>query len=59
MTMDTSGHSNDALMMVVPIGVALIVASILLGGPMEALEVVDALLRDIVGLARDFVSALF
>jgi hypothetical protein len=56
--MNTSGHGNDALMMVVPIGVALIVAAILFGGPMEALEVLDALLRNIVWYASDFVSAL-
>ena len=34
--MQTSGHGNDALMIVVPVGVALIVGVLLCGGPAEA-----------------------
>lgn len=40
--MQTSGHGNDALMILVPVGVLLAVGIILFGGPAEALDAVNA-----------------
>ena len=36
--MQTSGHGNDSLMILVPAGVAVVVGVILFGGPTNALE---------------------
>ena len=57
--MNTSGHGNDALIMFVPVGVAVIVGVILFGGPMDALVGIDALVREVVYAATNMISALF
>jgi len=36
--MRTSGDGNDGLMILVPLGVSVIIGTVLLGGPMNALE---------------------
>jgi hypothetical protein len=56
--MNTGGHGNDGLMTLAPIGIAIIVGVILYGGPTNALEAVNDLIRDIVYLAMDLVTAL-
>jgi hypothetical protein len=56
--MDTGGHGNDALMILVPVGVSIVIGVILFGGPMNALEAVNDLVREIVYYATEFVSAL-
>ena len=57
--MNTSGHGNEALIILVPVGVAVIVAVILFGGPMDALVAIDALVRQVVYAATNTISALF
>jgi hypothetical protein len=39
--MNTSGHGYDALMILVPAGVLVIVGIILFGGPVEAFDAVN------------------
>jgi len=56
--MQTSGHGNDRLMIVVPAGVALIVGVLLFGGPAEALEVVNELAREVVQLGLEIIHGL-
>ena len=55
--MQTSGHGNDALMILVPVGVAVVVGVILFGGPMEAVEAIDNIVRDVASEAMTLVSA--
>jgi hypothetical protein len=55
--MQTGGHGNDGLMMLVPVGVALVVCVILFGGPMDALEAMNNLVRDVAYGAMTLVSA--
>ena len=57
--MNTSGHGNDALIIVVPVGVAVIVGVILFGGPTNALQAIDAFVREVVYTATNMISALF
>jgi len=57
--MNTSGDGNDGLIIFVPLGVMVIVGVILFGGPVAALEAIDALTRDFVHAAMAMVSALF
>ena len=57
--MQTSGHGNDALMILVPVGVAIIAGTILFGGPAETVEAVDAMVRTIAYEVIALVSALF
>jgi hypothetical protein len=57
--MQTSGHGNDSLMILVPVGVALVVGVILFGGPANAIEAVDGLVREIVHQTMTVVSAWF
>jgi hypothetical protein len=52
------GHGNDALMMLVPLGVV-IVGFILFGGPMEAIEAIDNVLRDVASEAMTLARAWF
>ena len=56
--MNTGGYGNDSLMTVVPIVIAIVVGVILFGGPENALETANDLIRDIVYLARDLVAAV-
>jgi DMSO reductase anchor subunit len=55
--MQTSGHGNDALMIL--IGVSLIGGVILLGGPANALEAVNNIVRDVANETMALVSAWF
>ena len=55
--MQTSGHGNDALMILVPIGVSIVVGVILFGGPMEAVEAINNIVRDVANEAMTLVSA--
>jgi hypothetical protein len=57
--MNTSGHGNDGLIAFIPLGVAVVIGVILFGGPTDALEASDALVREVVYAARDVISALF
>jgi hypothetical protein len=54
--MQTSGHGNDALMILVPVGVSLVVGAILFGGPMEAVEALNNIVRDVANAAMTLVS---
>ncbi len=57
--MQTSGHGNDALMILVPIGVLVAVGVILFGGPKEALEAVNTIVGDTARATMRVLSALF
>jgi hypothetical protein len=50
------GHGNDALMMLVPLGVV-IAGVILFGGPMEALEAINYVVRDVASEAMTLARA--
>jgi hypothetical protein len=56
--MKTSGHGNDASMILMPVGVLLVVMTILFGGPSEALEAINGFVRDLVHGAAAYVSSL-
>jgi hypothetical protein len=56
--MDTGGHGNDALMILVPVGVSIVIGVILFGGPAETLEAANDFVREVVYYATEFVSAL-
>ena len=57
--MQTSGHGNDALMILVPVGVAVVVGVILFGGPTNAVEAINNIVRDVANEAMTLVSAWF
>ena len=57
--MQTSGHGNDALMILVPIVVLVAVGIILFGGPAEALDAVNAIVGDTARATMRVLSALF
>ena len=57
--MHTSGHGNDALMILVPIAVSVVVGAILFGGPTEALEAINNMVRDVASEAMTLASAWF
>ena len=57
--MQTSGHGNDALMILVPAGVVVAVGVILFGGPAEALDAVNAIVGETARATMKMVSALF
>jgi hypothetical protein len=57
--MQTSGHGNDALIILVPVGVLVAVGIILFGGPVEALEAVNAIVGDTARATIKIVHALF
>ena len=56
--MQTSGHGNDALMTLL-VGVSVIAGVILLGGPANALESVNNVVRDVANEAMALASAWF
>jgi hypothetical protein len=45
--MQTSGHGDDGLILVIPIGVSAILAVIILGGPTNTLEWLNTMVRGI------------
>ena len=55
--MQTTGNGNETLMILVPVA-SLVVAIILLGGPTEALEAVNAIAGEIAYLAMTSLKAL-
>jgi hypothetical protein len=57
--MQTSGRGNDGFLLLVPIGVSVVLAVIMLGGPANAMEFVDAVLRDVSSGLITTVSAWF
>jgi hypothetical protein len=57
--MQTSGNGNEGLMILVPVGVAVIIGVILFGGPANALEAVDSIVRGIAHDTMTMVSAWF
>ena len=57
--MKTGGHGNEALMILVPLGVLAAFAVILTGGPVEALQVVNTIVGEGVRAAMGVVHALF
>jgi hypothetical protein len=57
--MNTSGHGNDGLMILMVVGITLAIGVLLFGGPVEALEATNDLIGQLVWFARDFVSGLF
>ena len=56
--MQTGGHGNDAVMILVPVGVSIVVGIILFGGPAEAVEAVNAMVSGIAYYVIDLVTAL-
>jgi hypothetical protein len=57
--MQTSGHGNDSLMILVPVGVSIVVGVILFGGPAETVEAINAMVRDLVSEALMLAAAWF
>jgi hypothetical protein len=56
--MQTSGHGNDGLMVLVPVGVTVVIGVILFGGPAEALEAVNALVREVAQLGLEMIHGM-
>jgi len=56
--MRTGGHGNDALMILMTVGVAFVIGVIVFGGPNEALDAIRELLGDVAGLAREAIGSL-
>ena len=57
--MRIGGHGSDGLMILVPLGVAVVVGGIVFGGPANALEAANAFLVKIAREALEIVSELF
>lgn len=57
--MQTSGHGNDALMILVPVTVSVVIGVILFGGPMEAVEAINTIVRDVASEAMTLASGWF
>ena len=57
--MQTSGHGNDALMILVPVSVSVVIGVILFGGPREAVEAINHIVRDVASEAMTLASAWF
>ena len=57
--MQTGGHGNDAVMILVPVGVSIVVGVILFGGPAEAAGALNTLVWDIADFVMTVVNALF
>ncbi len=57
--MRTSGYGNDSLMILVPVGVLVTVGIILFGGPVEALNAVNAIVGETARATMKVLSALF
>ena len=55
--MQRIGHGPDALMMLVPLGVAVVVCVTLYGGPTEAVEAIHAIVRDVASDAMTLITA--
>jgi hypothetical protein len=53
--MDAAGYGNDEVMVLLPLGFAIVIGVILCGGPAEALDAANALLREIVHAALGLV----
>lgn len=56
--MNTTGHGNDALIILVPIGVLLLLGVILYDGPMEALSEISSIVGEIARAAAAYVRSL-
>jgi hypothetical protein len=54
--MNTAGHANDGIMVLVPLAVGVVIAIILFGGPREALDALNAFLREIVHAALGLIA---
>ena len=57
--MQTSGHGNDALLILVPVTVSVVIGVILFGGPMEAVEAINTIVRDVASEAMTLASGWF
>jgi hypothetical protein len=57
--MRTSGHGNDAFIILMPVAVLVAVGIILFGGPAEALEAVNRFVGDTARVTIQVVSSLF
>jgi hypothetical protein len=57
--MQTSGHGNDALMILVPVGVLVAVSVILFGGPAQTLEIINTIVGETTRAAIHAVAGLF
>ena len=57
--MQTSGHGNDGLMILVSAGVAVIIGVILFGGPANAAQAINNIVRDVATETMALVSAWF
>jgi hypothetical protein len=55
--MRTNGEGHDGLMILVPLGVSVIIGTVLLGGPATALQTVNGIVRDVVHQVLSLVSA--
>lgn len=56
--MNTGGYGNDSVMTIAPIVIAIVVGVILFGGPTNALEALNNLIRDTVYQVMMLISAL-
>ena len=56
--MNTSGHGNDSMMVLLVIGIALGIGMIVFGGPGSTLEAVDTFLRQTTYEALKFANTL-
>jgi hypothetical protein len=57
--MQTSGHGNDWWMTFLLVGVTMVIGTILFGGPTNAAEAIDAIMREVAVEALALASALF
>jgi hypothetical protein len=57
--MQTSGNGNDGLMILFSVGVTVVVGVILFGGPANAVEAINNIVRGIAYGAMTMVSAWF
>jgi hypothetical protein len=56
--MNTGGHGNDALIILVPVGVMLVAVTVLFGGPAEAIDAINDIVREVVRAAANIISSL-
>ncbi len=57
--MRTGGHGNDSLIMLIPIGVLVVVGTLLFGGPAETLTAINMMVGETARAAMNIVHALF
>jgi hypothetical protein len=57
--MQTSGNGNDGLMILFSVGVTVVVGVVLFGGPANAVEAINNIVRSIAYGAMTMVSAWF